>query len=190
MRCEDLTREIASPTGALDPAAMAGHLAACPACDEWSRRAEKLDRIWEATRPSGPSMDAMDALWARASAELDARKAAPAMLRLDRPGRRRWAMAGLVLAQAAAVLVAAAVLLRHDAGRPIAVAVREPDLLDLKVEPDMLPTVRIGKDNGVRVETDDFSYPFDSPSLPPETPKDLFDAAETMAGPGFLASTR
>ena len=86
MRCEDLTRELASPTGALSSAQMAEHLAACPACANWSRRASHVDRIWEATRPVEPSMDALDVLWTRASLELDGLKA-PATV--GRPGAER-----------------------------------------------------------------------------------------------------
>jgi len=43
---------------------MAEHLAACSACAEWARRAERLDRLWEATCPAEPSPAAWDAVWA------------------------------------------------------------------------------------------------------------------------------
>ena len=180
MRCEDLTRALASPTGAADPAEVAGHLAACPACAEWSVRAARFDRIWEATRPPEPSMDALDPLWARASAELDA-LGAPAPLKLRRPARRRWAMAAFVVAQAAAILLAAVVLLRRDPAGPDQLAGFAAPEFALNVEPDVVATVRIGKQNEYRVEGDDLSYLYDSPSLPMETPKDLSDAVETMA---------
>ena len=93
MRCDDLIRELASPTGTLPPAAMAGHLASCPACAEWSSRAARLDRIWEATRPPEPSIQDSTPSGRAASAALDA----PSVGRdpvLQGPGRRRgrWAM--------------------------------------------------------------------------------------------------
>ncbi len=109
MRCEDLTRELATPTGSSTPAERAGHLAACPGCAEWARRADRLDRAWDATRAPEPGPEALDALWARASAALDA----PATLRLVPVGadarRRRWARGALSAAAAAAVLIAVAV---------------------------------------------------------------------------------
>ncbi len=117
MRCEDVTRELASPTGAVPQATLAAHLASCPSCAEWSRRAAQLDRIWEATRPLDPSPERLDALWLDASAALDRREvatAAPAARTLTLPARpwRPWPLgiaigAGAVgLAQAAALLFA------------------------------------------------------------------------------------
>jgi hypothetical protein len=194
MRCEDLTRELASPTGALSPAQMAGHLAVCPACAEWSRRASQVDRIWEATRPVEPSMDALDALWAHASLELDGLKAAPATLKFERRNTRR-AMVSF-LAMAAAILVAAVVLLQRDGVKRVEVAVKtpatveakEPELLDLKVEPDVLAVVRIGKDNAIRIEKDDLSQLYNSPSLPVATPHDEIDSMEATGSSWAIAS--
>ncbi len=105
MRCDDLIRELASPTGALSPAAMAGHLADCPACARWSNQAARFDQIWEATRPAEPTSAELDALWAKASVALEARPAATAPLRLV--PRQHWLKPTLILAQAAAILVAA-----------------------------------------------------------------------------------
>jgi len=115
MRCDDLTRELASPAGARPSSQMLEHLAACPSCARFSQSAAHLDRIWDATRPAEPSMDALEALWARASAELD-RIPAPATLKMTRPTRsraRRWGMVGLITAQAAAVLVGALILMNR-----------------------------------------------------------------------------
>jgi hypothetical protein len=183
MRCEDLTRELASPTGALSSAQMAEHLAACPACAKWSRRASHVDQIWEATRPAEPSMDALDSLWVRASLELDGLKA-PATLKFERPNRRRVMVS--FLAMAAAILVASLVLLQHDGAKrgefavntPPTVEPKVPDLVVLQVECDVLNVVRIGKDNEHRIEKDDLSQLFDSPLLPAATPHDLFNAVE------------
>jgi hypothetical protein len=202
MRCEDLTRELASPTGALTEAEMAGHLAACPSCAAWSRRADHFDRIWEATRPVEPSADVLDALWARASAELDA----PGTLRIvptDRPRRlRRLAVFAFVAAQAAAVLVAALVLMRQGDGHRVEVAkadprpsptVQPPHPLDLHVGADgsdQLAVVHIGKDNRYRFELHDLSAQFASSALPDLTPHDEVSAVEAVdASWGTVAST-
>ena len=183
MRCEDLTRELASPTGAFPPAEIARHLAACPACDEWSRLAGRLDRAWEATRPLDPSPEMMDALWARVSCELDARKA-PVTIQFAAPARRRpaWVKSALIAAQAAAILVAASLLLlRRDEVRPfavVAVADVEPgasDLLKLDVEDDTLSVVRIDKGNRHQVER------LASPALPAaNTPHDEVSEMEAL----------
>src|SRR5262249_27931709 len=64
MRCDEVVRELAAPTADRDRAELADHLAGCSACAEWARRAEGLDRLWEATRPVEPSPEAWDAVWA------------------------------------------------------------------------------------------------------------------------------
>lgn len=64
MRCDEVVQEISAPSGRLDHQAMAAHLAACSCCAAWSEKMEKLDRLWEATRPAEPSTDAFDRVWA------------------------------------------------------------------------------------------------------------------------------
>ncbi len=189
MRCDDLTRELARPTGAFAPAEVAGHLAACPACAGFASAAGRLDRTWGATRPADPSADALDDLWARASAEIDAREA-PATLKFPGRGRRRRIFAGLVVAQAAALVLAAGLfLLRRDASGPIELVeattqdAAEPGFLALDVEPDQASVVRIDKDNGFRSEKLDLSRLYDGPSMPDDTPHDAFGAWETIASP-------
>ncbi len=70
MRCAEVVSELAAPTPGRDRAAMAEHLASCSACAEWARRAGCLDRLWEATRPSEPSAEAWDAVWAQIAGAL------------------------------------------------------------------------------------------------------------------------
>ena len=85
MRCDEVVRELAAPTADRDRAAMADHLAGCPACAEWARRAEALDRLWDATRPAEPSPEAWDAVWANIARALPC----PASARIEvrrRPG--------------------------------------------------------------------------------------------------------
>ena len=74
MRCDEVVRELAAPTVDRDRAAMAEHLAACPACAGWARRAEQLDRLWDATRPAEPSPEAWDAVWANIVQALPAQR--------------------------------------------------------------------------------------------------------------------
>jgi hypothetical protein len=120
MRCVDVIRELAVPTGTADPSAMAEHLAGCPRCASWSERDAKLDRLWEATRPEPPS-GAWDAIWARASEALDRPRTIPVPTR--RPVVRRAAIVGIGLAQAAAILVAILAWPRPQPGPgPIGVA--------------------------------------------------------------------
>jgi hypothetical protein len=191
MRCDDVTRELAIPTGALDPADLAAHLASCASCAEWSSRSSRLDRIWEATRPAEPSADALDSLWAHASAALDA----PATLRLEAPIRpRRWATVAFALASAAAVLLAASALLRDPAADPHKVVdnrivpptvqvtnpVPAPPVVKVSVDVDQIAIVRIGEE-GHRVEILDEAPLFASSSLADDTPHDRFNAWESMA---------
>jgi hypothetical protein len=70
MRCEEVIRELAAPTDDRDAAALAEHLAGCPGCAGWARRAAQLDRLWEATRPLEPAPEVWDALWAGLSQSL------------------------------------------------------------------------------------------------------------------------
>ena len=74
----------------------------------------RFDRVWAATRPSDPSPATLDALWAHASVELDriaaSRESGQVETRVipfaNRSTRRRRIVAGIILAQAAAILAA------------------------------------------------------------------------------------
>jgi hypothetical protein len=200
MRCDDLTRELACPTGAISPADLADHLATCPVCASWSHQAARLDRIWELTRPVPPSGDTLDALWAHASVELDGRRPSVRLKLVGADRRRRWLVAGFVLAQAAAVLVAGLVLLCGNTGQPMELAnvppvgaptTQDPELFDFEAESDILPVVRIDEKNVATLEQVDLSYRLDSRSIPTGTQKDLMDEGETMASFGsVLASAK
>ncbi len=124
MRCEEVERELAAPSPGRDRGVMADHLAACPACSAWARDADRLDRLWEATRPAEPSAEAWDAVWSGISAALDGPSAAvagpQAVPAFAEPGdradtrprsrpARRWRLGAIALvglAQAAAILIA------------------------------------------------------------------------------------
>jgi hypothetical protein len=116
MRCHEVVRELAVPTGDLDASGLAEHLARCPRCASWAEDAARLDRLWEATRPAEPDGGSWEMTWAGVSRALD-RDSAPdhAPLRLDPP--RPWRRSTLVafgLAQAAAILIAVGFLTSHD----------------------------------------------------------------------------
>jgi hypothetical protein len=130
MRCEEVIGELAAPTGEPDQTAMAEHLAGCPACARWARRAAWLDALWEATSPPEPSPAAWDSAWATIAQALESpapvaagssvvagpsrngRSAkvvahpAPAQPAARRPAWRLAPVAWIGLAQAAAILIA------------------------------------------------------------------------------------
>jgi hypothetical protein len=126
MRCVDVARELAVPTGAIQPAEIGAHLAACPTCASHAEQVHRLDRIWSATRPADPPAEVWDQLWARVMRAADGADH-PATIPLNAAGRGRrwWAVAAV--AQAAAVLIAVGIFLfgpvRQGASRtPIVVA--------------------------------------------------------------------
>jgi hypothetical protein len=132
MQCNEFIKELAAPTDDRDPAALAEHIAGCPACSGWANRAAQLDRLWETTRPVEPTADVWDAIWARMATSLDLMTStkvrssvitqaaastngslavvtlpAKGPRHLPRSHPRRLATIGLiVLAQAAAILLA------------------------------------------------------------------------------------
>ncbi len=126
MRCDEVILELAAPTADHDPAVMAEHLAGCEACAEWARRAEQLDRLWDATRPVEPSPAAWNAVWSNITESLADRENCPAPTAIPittpaqrpRPGRWIAAVALVGLAQAAAVLVALGLAWRAPSDAP------------------------------------------------------------------------
>jgi hypothetical protein len=118
MRCEDVIRELATPTGAVAQEAVTDHLAQCATCSAFARRDAQLQRLWDATRPPMPTTATWDSVWARIADSLD-QAAAPHTLPLTaaRAPVRTWTtwrvVSGLVkIAAAAAVIVAIAVYRR------------------------------------------------------------------------------
>ena len=129
MHCDDVTGELAAPTAGCDLAALADHLAACPACSLFAKRAAHLDHLWEITRPVAPSERAWDVLWAGVCDHLDrpvevevgiveieeeaGRDLIALPIAVSRPWRR-WATAVFGLAQAAALLVGFGLMLARS----------------------------------------------------------------------------
>jgi len=120
--CDDVTRGLADPAAPGDRSALSEHLASCPSCAGWSARDAALSRFWDATRPAEPTGAAWDALWARVSDGLDRRAATPepAVFAAEPPAPRwrRFAVRGMVAAQAAALLAAAGLGLTYRAPSP------------------------------------------------------------------------
>ena len=153
MRCRDVTRELAAPNGALDAAELARHLESCPRCAERAEQAERFDRLWEATRPVEPP-GGFDAIWADVTRALDAPQPSaedrPAAIRARR--RRRLVIAIVGLAQAAVLLVAVTVILRHrPQGPEIARVEPTKDIPVTRVDIDPMQTVFIQVDPGLQL---------------------------------------
>ena len=72
MRCEDVRKELATPTDTGDAVSLAEHLSRCPSCSAWAQRAARLDRLWQTTRPAEPSSEVWDSLWSGVVSSLDA----------------------------------------------------------------------------------------------------------------------
>jgi len=140
MQCNEVIKELAAPTDDRDPAALAEHIAGCPACAGWANRSAQLDRLWEATRPVEPTTDVWDAVWARMATSLDlmtstkvrpsvitqtaaSTNGSPAVVKIPpkeprhSPRSHHWRLAriGLIgLAQAAAILLAVGLAWRQS----------------------------------------------------------------------------
>jgi len=71
MRCDEVTRELSVPTPGRDDLAISRHLTGCKTCSLWAEQAAEFDRLWDATRPAGPSAAAWDHLWSSITAQLD-----------------------------------------------------------------------------------------------------------------------
>ncbi len=120
MRCNEVVRDLAVPTGDLDASGLAEHLARCPRCASWAEDAARLDRLWEATRPAEPAGGNWESTWAGVSRALD-RASTPDSAPLRLVASRSWRRSTLVafgLAQAAAILIAVGVFSRPDGDGP------------------------------------------------------------------------
>ena len=134
MRCDEVIRELATPSDCRDDQALAVHLAHCKPCADWANRAEKLDRLWDMTRPADPGSEAWGTLWTSVNAAIDSPDSKQALRpwRVQGPKRatgetthrsskdaRFWrglAVVGtIVLAQAAAIILVFGVAWHHPA---------------------------------------------------------------------------
>ena len=99
MRCDQILRELSTPTGAVSKSELSEHIASCPECAAWAERAAQFDQIWQSTRLHEPSSLAFDRAWSHVMAQstpLAARSAVFAMPSFARD----WAVRGLAVAAA------------------------------------------------------------------------------------------
>ncbi len=113
MRCDTVIRELSTPSGTLDRAALALHLADCPKCASFSAQVHELQTVWDLTRPAEPSADAFDAMWTRVVIAAEQ----PALVPFaPAPRWKRWGLASMVAAQAAGLLIAGGLAWNHRTG--------------------------------------------------------------------------
>ncbi len=129
LRCDEVTRELAVPTGAVDAEVLARHVASCPSCAAWADASARLDRLWEETRPAEPGPEHWERVWSAVASEgagkprtLRLTPTAPAAGVGSAPrAPRRWlfpAIAAAFVAQAAAVAVLTWVVFRPHREAP------------------------------------------------------------------------
>jgi hypothetical protein len=177
MLCDEVIRELAVRTDDRDSAGLAEHLASCPSCAEWSRRDAQLDRLWEATRPTEPSPEEWDSVWAHLASSLDSSKptvleafALPiassngpvakvetplvAIPRSSRSRRRSLAAIGaLGLAQAAAIFIAVALSWQPSTtSRPPQIADKSTSAASSSVSPKVAQLNPALSATGVEIE--------------------------------------
>ena len=163
MQCDQVIKELATPTDHRDSTALAGHIAGCPACAGWANRAVQLDRLWEATRPPEPTPEVWDAVWARMAASLDpststelessiptrtaSLNGSPTVVKLPPKGARHsprsrsrpWRLAAISLvglAQAAAILLAVGLAWHQSGSSQTHQIAKPPDLLSSPLNSD------------------------------------------------------
>ena len=109
---------------------------------------DRLERLWDATRPEPPSAEAWDRAWAEVAARLDdpAAPEASGPVILPTP-RRRWGGVALVLAaQAAAVLLAVSLALPRPAPAPEPEALSRTQTAVVRIEEGELVLIRSDAD--------------------------------------------
>ena len=165
MRCETVIHELSVPSGKIDPSAIAGHLAACSRCASWSLQNEKLQHVWDATRPVEPSSAMFETIWANALARADA----PETIAISSAPRwRQWGVVALVAAQAALFLVAGVAALNRPQAPQAALAYDfsaiegRPLILSLDAPSGAAPKVRVvDETDGAGSGTDMVAADFD-----------------------------
>lgn len=123
---------------------------------------DRLERLWQATRPTPPSASAWEGVWASVTKELDQAEATPLTLAMPvAPApRRRWAAVALVLlSQAAAATIAVGLALHgrgpvpdaREVSRRVTAAVRveEGQLVVIRPDIDAVQVANLAADAGV-----------------------------------------
>jgi hypothetical protein len=190
--CQDLIFASDATGSETDRAALAEHLAACPACASQAGRDAALARVWEATRPADPGEAAWETVWARVSERLDhAARPEPVPERLpfaavSAAGRwRRYATSAFIVAQAAALLGAVVLWGAHRPTPDATVRTETPrgDVkvgvgVEIEIEPGELVLIHLEGETP-RVVT--LSHEEQRPDTLDESTV-LFNDAEALAG--------
>lgn len=124
MRCAEAIRELTIPTPGADPGLLARHLADCPDCCSRAAAESAFDRAWDAGRPEPPTERDWQRLWGNVSTAAEIPAVLPLHPRQGFVTRNAYWLAVAAVAQAAAVLVAAAILLQG--GRNVGTASTDP----------------------------------------------------------------
>lgn len=200
MRCPDVARELAGLTQGTDPADLRRHLAECPRCAAEAQIARRFADLWEATRPAEPDAAAWDRLWAGV-VQADT---SPATVPLA-ASRRGWMGPTLrfaLIANAAAILIAAGFLLRRPEGgaKPPGVAEAPVRTFECDIKPGLTVFLLFDEENdrivfqpeGVSTETDLAAFDSPAPLSSEMAQADLqvLNAMEGMEWPGQPASSR
>ncbi|WP_165071210.1 hypothetical protein [Paludisphaera rhizosphaerae] len=123
---------------------------------------DRLERLWQATRPAAPSAAAWDDVWASVTRELDRPEAKPLTLAMPvvPAPRGRWAAVALVLlSQAAAAAIAVGLALHGRGPIPDArqvsqrvtstVHIEEGQLVLIRPDLDALQVADLSREGGV-----------------------------------------
>jgi hypothetical protein len=188
MRCQDVTRQLATArfTATTPSSDLSAHVASCPSCAAFANEGSRLGAIWAETRLDEPTSARLDALWAEVSRGIAAESARSGRISAGSANRRRWVV-GLVLAQAALVLVAGLVAFPRFRPEPVAQPVvvvhqprKEAALPTVVVEQGQSATFAIGADNRATVVLNEQSSVDRGTVLATNTPFDVFSGAEGM----------
>ena len=182
MRCADAVRELATPSLGLDAAELARHLDSCPVCAQAAATAQRLDTLWEATRPAEPAVSVWDRVWSEV-----VRRDGPVILPMPVSRSRRWlvpALVATVVAQAAVVLVAVGLAL-GGSGTPapaaplLAAQSRTPVELEINLEEGQTLIFELDERDGRIVFTQSLLNPVDLVAYDGESPNPFDDAVQT-----------
>ena len=170
LRCDETIGELAP----------SGISADGPECAAWLQDNARVMKVWHETSPVLPNEAKWDAVWTGLSARLDQAELAASeevantftMRRLIAGRRRKMALAGFVLAQAAVVMLVVSLGLREKVKETVPAST----LGDVVVEAG--GTTLIQK-NGASVKAVVLAY--DDPRTTVSTNYDLFNSIEAMA---------
>jgi hypothetical protein len=114
MRCDDVIRELMTPSDRSNRDELAMHLSDCAKCAEVAERLERVETAWEATRPEEPAPHVFDRIWSDVCRRFDATRHETRPATIPSWTRRSFVIARF--AAAAAFLVAGIVVIQQLQG--------------------------------------------------------------------------